>query len=629
MKNQKQSLYLTLGIIIITTVSIIMSINATYNYVNTKNKIINDMKNNSRTTILSLKNNVTNLLASYAINEYDKLITNEIERRKIFAIVVKDFNMGKITGKKAYISGKIRSSSASIINYDASNVQHNEQLDNCFFSDTFDIVLGGKKLGTISIYISDETMNKELRQIIIDTFKNTAIISLLMILVLFLTIRSFILRPISDITDIITKCDKDGLPIQSIPNSGSKEINSLTLTMNTMINSIKDSRLVLKESESKLFQALEIQTTIFDSSGYMMIRTNKDGIIQQLNKEAQKLLGYSSDELIDIHTPQILHLKSEIIHKSKELTKELSYEIKPNFDLFVAMSNLSVINEHEWTYVTKQGKHIPVFLSISALKNKENEIYGYLGIAKDISERKLIESQSRLASMGEMIGNIAHQWRQPLSVISTIASGVKLRSEMDNLDESHMRQDMHTIMKQSQYLSDTIDDFKNFVKNTNDIDQISISGTIEKALSIIKPSLKNHDITTVLDLKDDLTISGFENQLIQVIINITSNAKDAIKECVSEKEDKYIFVETKSTKEGLSLYIKDNGGGIEETVMHRIFEPYFTTKHQSIGTGIGLSMVHQILTQNHNASIEVYNETFKFNEKEYTGACFQITFKPD
>lgn len=123
-------------------------------------------------------------------------------------------------------------------------------------------------------------------------------------------------------------------------------------------------------------------------------------------------------------------------------------------------------------FITKDKQHIPVLLNVKALKDKKGEIYGYLGIAKDITQQKLLESQAKLASMGEMIGNIAHQWRQPLSVISTIASGVKVKSEFNQFEPEQIFPDMDTIIQQTQYLSKTIDDFRNFLKESKEKSQL-------------------------------------------------------------------------------------------------------------------------------------------------------------
>ena len=238
---------------------------------------------------------------------------------------------------------------------------------------------------------------------------------------------------------------------------------------------------------------------------------------------------------------------------------------------------------------------------------------------------KLFEEQSKLAAMGEMIGNIAHQWRQPLSVITTIASNVKLQSEYDQLRDYDISSDMNIVMQQAQYLSKTIDDFRNFVRNTKDIKDLSIKETIRKTLSILSSAMINNCITIITDLKDDMEIEGYENELIQSFINIINNAKDAINENV-KNGDKLIFVTTKKEESSLRLTIKDNGGGISKNIVDRIFEPYFTTKNKNVGTGIGLSMTYKMLVQRHNALIDVYNEEYTYNNKIYKGACFRIIF---
>ena len=626
MFKHKFSLLVTLAIIIVITVTATMSLNSTYNYIQTKEKIIQNIKNNSRTTGISLKNNITNLMAAYAINEYDNLVQNEILRRNIFAIVVEDYNMGKILGEQTFVSGKIRDNSSSVINYDPENLVHQNELVSCFFSETFDITANdGKKLGTISVYITDDEINTELNKIIKDTFINTVVISVLLTIMLFITFQFVVLNPISRIIDAIKETDRDGIPTSLIPDSKAKEISTLSNSMNNMITTIKESRVNLKENEEKLYEALDLQTRIFDNSGYMIIRTNKEGLIQQINKETEETLGYEANELVDIHTPEIIHLESECIQRAHDFSEELKMKIEPNFNLFVCKSNIGLENEHEWTYVSKDGKHIPVLLSVSELKDKNNEVYGYLGISKDLTQRKLMESQSKLASMGEMIGNIAHQWRQPLSVISTISSGVKFKNEMGILETNELEDDMDVINKQSQYLSDTIDDFRNFIKNSNKKEKILLCTTIKKALSILHPAMVNNDIEIISKLECDLEIEAYENQLIQAILNIINNAKDALIDH-NENEDKFIFIETKLNSNELTITIRDNAGGIPKEIIHKIFEPYFTTKHQSIGTGIGLSMTYQIITEHHNATINVSNEKFEYENNAYIGASFQITF---
>ena len=742
-KNKSYSLYLALGLIIFTIVIAIMSVNLTFTYVNTKNDTVKNMKERSRETILSLKDSLKTFIASYAVNEYNNLIYNEISRKDIFAIVVEDYNMGKIFGKKSHFSGKIKNNAGEIIKFDSKNLKHLKDIKNSFYSETFSITSNsGEKLGNISIYITDKKMKKDLDRIIIENVKNSLILSLFLITFLFISIRIFILKPISDIIETIGKRDEEGIPLKSISNVPIVEIDKLAFSINKMINSIKKSRKIQKKeqnrleyllelspiavriaknhgenvifannayskllnlnknqtlhknpksyytheeqynqiinslehnkpisnklvsltiegsevwalasymnidfdgepaiigwfydvtneknNENRLFKALELQTTIFDNSGYLIIRTDEKGVIKQLNKEAQKILAYEPEELIDKHTPEILHIKEEIEQRAKELSKELKKEIPIGFKTLITKADMDIKDEKEWTYLTKKGKHIPVILSVTALRDKNNSIYGYIGISRDITQSKLMESQTKLASMGEMIGNIAHQWRQPLSVISTVSSGIKVKSEFGLLNEDELLSEMDTVTLQAQYLSKTIDDFRDFIKDKNDKEKTYISKVIEKTMSIINSTMANNDIQVIIDTKDDLIIDAYENQLVQAFINILNNSKDAINDSIKDSTSKLIFIKTKRLQNGLLLTIKDNGGGIHSDVIEKVFDPYFTTKHQSIGTGIGLSMTYQIITEHHNASIKILNEVYEYEGKRYKGATSEIFFK--
>ncbi len=719
---QKKSLYSSLAIIIITTVTIIITINSTYQYINIKERTIKDIKKNSRQTIITLKKNLSTLISAYAINEYDKLILNEIQKKEIFAIIVEDYNMGEIIGKPAYITGKIRDENGNIQAY-IKNKQQIEKLENCYYKDSFKIVSKDKKVGKVTIYISNRNLNEKLKELVIETIKNTIIISILLVLVLFLAIKSFILKPISNIMNIISKTDKDGIPINLIPLYDSKEINALSVRINNMIKTIKESRLILRENENRLQYLLElspiavriakdngrrvvfankaysnlIKTTkketykknpidyykdkndyqkiltklennedvinklinlniqgkdIWALSSYMNIKFNEeDSVIGWFynvtkEKELQKLLEQQKNEFEAIFKYAkdglaLLDLQSNFLDFNEaylemtgftreELLTKSCLELTSPEDLpkakviFESILEKNYVTNFEKSCIVKDDKIIRINMSIVLLPEKNMILIS----AKDITQLKLIESQSKLASMGEMIGNIAHQWRQPLNIISTIASSVKVRNEFGTMQLDEILQDMDSIIKQTQYLSRTIDDFRNYIKNTNKKDNISIVNTIKKTLSIINSTMINNNITLITNLEEDLDIEGFENQLIQAFINIINNSKDALKENIENEDDRLIFIETKKLNDKtLYLSIKDSGKGIKKEFIDKIFEPYFTTKHQSIGTGIGLSMTYQIITEYHQSEIKVSNEKFIYNNKTYTGACFTIIFK--
>jgi PAS domain S-box-containing protein len=240
-------------------------------------------------------------------------------------------------------------------------------------------------------------------------------------------------------------------------------------------------------------------------------------------------------------------------------------------------------------------------------------------------DQKIISEQNKLVSMGEMIGNIAHQWRQPLSVISTTVTGLKLQKEMNALDDNDFYHYMDVVNDSTQYLSQTIEDFRNFLNPKNSKSkEFLISEAINKTLKIISSQFVAKDIKIIKNIEDK-SIFCFENELIQVLINLLNNSRDALVN--SKNETKLIFINTYIEKKILYIEIKDNGGGIKKDIISRVFEPYFTTKHQSKGTGIGLYMSQDILKTLLNGDISVENDIYNYNGIEYKGAKFTISLR--
>ena len=243
-------------------------------------------------------------------------------------------------------------------------------------------------------------------------------------------------------------------------------------------------------------------------------------------------------------------------------------------------------------------------------------------INEKTKQQNLIAQQSKMAAMGEMIGNIAHQWRQPLSSISTSATGMKLQKEMNILEDKFLIQGLDQINKSVQYLSETIDDFRNFFKPNKNKSEFNIQDTIDKVINLLNSQFISNGIK-IIKSGNDIKINTFENELIQVIINLLNNSRDELIKKDS-KDEKLIFIGVFEDKNNLVLEIKDNAGGISEDIIDRVFEPYFTTKYQSQGTGIGLYMSNQIIA-GMEGFISVLNEEFEFEGKTYNGAVFKIT----
>ena len=238
-----------------------------------------------------------------------------------------------------------------------------------------------------------------------------------------------------------------------------------------------------------------------------------------------------------------------------------------------------------------------------------------------IQKENILNHQSKMAAMGEMLENIAHQWRQPLSLISTAATGAKLKKDFKQLSDEEFYDTMNIINNSAQHLSNTIDDFRNFFNQDKQITTFDINVPIEKVLYLVSSKLKNREITIIKN-SEKINISGLSNEFIQVLLNIINNTLDAFKE--HDYKNKFIFIDAYKKDHKLILKIKDNAGGIKEDIITRIFEPYFTTKHKSQGTGIGLYMSTEIIKKHMNGNLSVSNKEYIYNDIKCKGAEFII-----
>ena len=234
----------------------------------------------------------------------------------------------------------------------------------------------------------------------------------------------------------------------------------------------------------------------------------------------------------------------------------------------------------------------------------------------------LLFEQSKMASMGEMINNIAHQWRQPLSIISTLTSGLQLIKLYKPLEEKEIDKTLADILKNTTYLSETIDNFRSFIKGEDNHILFNLDENINKNLSILDSSFRISNISPILNLNTNLNIENYPNDLTQVFINLVNNAKDALD--MNNYEKKYIFISSEIDNNEVIIKVKDNAKGIPENILKKVFEPYFTTKHQSQGTGLGLYMSYKIVTEHMKGKISVHNVSFNYDNEEFTGAEFII-----
>lgn len=229
-------------------------------------------------------------------------------------------------------------------------------------------------------------------------------------------------------------------------------------------------------------------------------------------------------------------------------------------------------------------------------------------IAKRIEGEKVILEQSKMAAMGEMIGAIAHQWKQPLNVLGLHIQDMYLAYKNDEIDAEYIDTFKDDSMAIVRHMSSTIDDFRNFFNPSKKKMQFCIEDTLANTLKIVSVQMKNNFIDVIFESDEEHYIVGFKNELEQVFLNILSNAKDAL--CESSKKEKFIKITTRMADNNVEICFEDSADGIKNDVMQRVFEPYFTTKEEGKGTGIGLYMSKEIIEKHMGGRISVSNGEF-------------------
>jgi len=242
-------------------------------------------------------------------------------------------------------------------------------------------------------------------------------------------------------------------------------------------------------------------------------------------------------------------------------------------------------------------------------------------IAKNKEQEELLTQQSKMASMGEMMESIAHQWRQPLSIITTSSSGIKMQKEFGMLNDEILLKSCDSITQSAEYLSQTINDFRNFFHEDKVKRYFKIEDICNKTLNLLVSKFKNKEIE-IIKKSDNIEIKGFGNELVQVFMNILNNARDELE---TKEYKRLLFIDIYKQNDKAIIKIKDNAGGIPKDILPKIFDARFTTKQDRDGTGIGLYMSKKIIINSFSGSIEASNIEYTYEEEKYVGAEFTIT----
>ena len=374
------------------------------------------------------------------------------------------------------------------------------------------------------------------------------------------------------------------------------------------------------ESSQLFFQ------TIFETANEGIWVLDKNFITTQVNMGVCKILGFTQEDIV-----------------GKPFKDFIDESLQEKF--FKQTQHGYLINEqcNEIIFRDSNDKKLYCLISIESIKNMNDKEDAYFAMISDITQRQesqkelvelnslleerisdevlknrekdaLMFQQLRHAQMGEMISMIAHQWRQPLTAISTLTSGMKLDLVLGTPDFDVYEKSLDYVDEHVQHLSETINDFRNFFNPNKELEASDIQELVDNALSIVGASLKQHSIELKIDITTTKNVLVFSNEVTQMILNLLKNAQDVFEE--KEILNPYITIKAYEEDSLTVVEISDNAGGIPETIIDKIFDPYFSTKDAKNGTGLGLYMSKTIVEEHCKGRLNVHNTS--------DGCCFVI-----
>ena len=392
-------------------------------------------------------------------------------------------------------------------------------------------------------------------------------------------------------------------------------------------------RVLVRESDGSL-RALLTNRDIFKH-----IKGNVARMLEIKLRHANEIMDLLPEPIIEIFDgvdQQVIHW---INRKAREHFGEELLEQSPEVLLGENWKNLYAALERngqiEYFSAVVDGRN---FEFSGTLSKNINSRYIKL-IAKDVTEHEMMKQQlqdeireeiqlrqdqeylmmqqSRLASMGEMIGYIAHQWRQPLAQLGGIFMNLESAHAFDKLDEVYLQKKIMNGNETIKYMSHTIDDFRLFFTPSESIERFDVVLVLKQAINIVSAVLDYHHINVKIDGNPkEFFAKASASEFAQILLNLLINAKDALSEITDT--DRYIYISLSKVEDEIILHFCDNGGGIDVAVLSDIFKPYVSTKHKKGGTGMGLYMSHLIMEQKMRGSLYAQND-----EK---GACFTLSF---
>lgn len=386
----------------------------------------------------------------------------------------------------------------------------------------------------------------------------------------------------------------------------------------------------LRTVRDNIETVLEKYTDLYDFAPIGYLSLDRTGIIRNVNIACASLLGIERSRLSGrsfnlFVTDEYRHMFSEFIAEvfASQTKQSCQVKLSPenNETLFAQLEGISLASGLECRIavmdVTERRR------SEEALTENRRELSDLnktleTRILQAVEELRLKDQmliqQARMAAMGDMINNIAHQWRQPLNTLGLVVQQTMLFHDTPKFSRDFLKSNTDKAMKLIQHMSETIDDFRDFFKSDKEPVDFDVNQIIEKTIAHIEQNFQHQKINVILHSDGEAPATGYPNEYGQVILNILTNARDVL----IERNIDHALISLRSYVEGdkTVVTITDNAGGVDEAIMDRLFEPYFTTKGPDKGTGIGLFMSKTIIEQSMGGSLTMRNTG--------TGAEFRI-----
>ena len=373
------------------------------------------------------------------------------------------------------------------------------------------------------------------------------------------------------------------------------------------------------QAEAALLKAGALQRAIFNSANFSSIATDASGVIQICNVGAERMLGYTAAEVVNKVTPADISDEKELIARAAALSLEFGTTIAPGFEALVFKASRGIEDIYELTYCRKDGSELPAVVSVTALRDAQDAIIGYLLIGTDNTARKKAEEallrSEMLASAGRMSASIAHEINNPLEAIMNTLYIVRTDPALPNHVREYLDIADGELMRIAHITRQTLGFYREFSAATAN----SGCALMDSVINLLQAKIRSNQAVVTQQCHDSLQIMGIAGELRQVLANLLANSLDAI-----GRQGRIVLRASASLdpvngKRRIRITVADYGHGISPVTAKHIFDPFFTTKG-TVGTGLGLWVCKQLIEKN-GGCIQVRSNT----DGPRRGTTFSIT----